>query len=621
MESKINNKTCQEGLHHRISALLEFSASDDVTAFKEAIEKEGHNVGETGLWYGRRIGTKEVGYEERNPLMIAAMFGSKNVLSYILKTGKADVNKSCGSDSATALHCAVDGASPASAQIIKLLLESSANPNAVDARGNRCYDLVVSMPSVYNTRKKAVQSLLEGANNVYKKEATSIGISSSLNERGKVAAGTAEFPVSPRYKEFPVDHSLPDIKNGIYSTDEFRMYTFKVKPCSRAYSHDWTECPFAHPGENAKRRDPRKYQYSCVPCPEFRKGSCSKGDSCEYAHGIFECWLHPAQYRTRLCKDEMACTRRVCFFAHKPEELRPLYACSGSALPSPTSYSPGGANSLDICSSLSSPDGGGSGSSPVWQAPQAKLPKSRLNLALSARDVNLDIQSIGLESRRLMQKLMMEEMVSSALSPNSSTWRNSLPTSPSFASPVPSPTNIWGSASNYSPSHSKVIGSPAAYGLDLSGGGVSLRSPSEIPSPSKNSIGMESSSSTLFGWGSPDGKLDWSIRRDEFNKMNKSNSFAFRSTANLVATPELAEDAIDELDVSWVSSLVKDSSSNNYSTMLTHEQFNEEHDDVYARMTKTESVLVPLSMFVGFTTFQHATQPRFIELRTVTSRV
>nr|CAD1818638.1 unnamed protein product [Ananas comosus var. bracteatus] len=74
---------------------------------------------------------------------------------------------------------------------------------------------------------------------------------------------------------------LPNIKNRIYSTDEFRMYAFKVKPCSRAYSHDWTECPFVHPSENAWCRDPRKFLYSCVPCPEFRKGSCRHGDACE----------------------------------------------------------------------------------------------------------------------------------------------------------------------------------------------------------------------------------------------------------------------------------------------------------------------------------------------------
>ncbi|AQK78176.1 Zinc finger CCCH domain-containing protein 30 [Zea mays] len=37
------------------------------------------------------------------------------------------------------------------------------------------------------------------------------------------------------------------------------MYSFKVRACSRAYSHDWTECPFIHPGENVRQRDPRKF--------------------------------------------------------------------------------------------------------------------------------------------------------------------------------------------------------------------------------------------------------------------------------------------------------------------------------------------------------------------------
>ncbi|KAA8544596.1 hypothetical protein F0562_022608 [Nyssa sinensis] len=81
------------------------------------------------------------------------------------------------------------------------------------------------------------------------------------------------------------------------------MSSFKVRPCSRAYSHDWTECPFVHPRENARSRDPRKYHYSCVPCPNLRKGAYRRRDMCEYAHGAFECWLHQAQYRTRHCKD------------------------------------------------------------------------------------------------------------------------------------------------------------------------------------------------------------------------------------------------------------------------------------------------------------------------------
>ncbi|KAK9829070.1 hypothetical protein WJX72_003750 [[Myrmecia] bisecta] len=114
-----------------------------------------------------------------------------------------------------------------------------------------------------------------------------------------------------------------DLEDAEYASDQFRIYSFKVKRCPRARPHDWTQCPFSHPGEKAKRRDPRRYKYSGTACPEFRKnGSCRRGDACPFAHGVFECWLHPARYRTQTCTDGTACKRRVCFFAHVPEELR-----------------------------------------------------------------------------------------------------------------------------------------------------------------------------------------------------------------------------------------------------------------------------------------------------------
>lgn len=115
-----------------------------------------------------------------------------------------------------------------------------------------------------------------------------------------------------------------DIPVDAFSCDEFRMYEFKVRSCARARSHDWTECPFAHPGEKARRRDPRKHRYSGATCPDYRKGTCAKGDTCEYAHGVFECWLHPSRYRTQPCKDGTHCRRRVCFFAHTPDQIRVL---------------------------------------------------------------------------------------------------------------------------------------------------------------------------------------------------------------------------------------------------------------------------------------------------------
>ncbi|GMJ09885.1 hypothetical protein HRI_004657700 [Hibiscus trionum] len=110
-----------------------------------------------------------------------------------------------------------------------------------------------------------------------------------------------------------------------YGSDHFRMYEFKVRRCTRSRSHDWTNCTFAHPGEKARRRDPKRYRYSSTVCSEFRRdGVCPRGDDCEFAHGVFECWLHPTRYRTEACKDGKNCQRKVCFFAHSSRELRLL---------------------------------------------------------------------------------------------------------------------------------------------------------------------------------------------------------------------------------------------------------------------------------------------------------
>ncbi|KAL4334918.1 hypothetical protein GQ457_07G035290 [Hibiscus cannabinus] len=439
----------EDGVPQSFSVLLELSASNDLIAFKTAVEEGGHDIDEPSLWYGRRLGSKKMGFEERTPLLIASLFGSKDVVNYIIESGRVDVNRACGSDGATALHCAAAGGSFYSTEVVKTLLDASAVTDSLDANGNRPGDLIAPVcNSALGLRKKMLESLLKGSGTVGEIDGLPSqlgnemrGIEDQENTTPRVSKDGSEK------KEYPVDLTLPDIKNGIYGTDEFRMYTFKVKPCSRAYSHDWTECPFVHPGENARRRDPRKYHYSCVPCPEFRKGSCRQGDNCEYAHGIFECWLHPAQYRTRLCKDETNCTRRVCFFAHKPEELRPLYASTGSAVPSPRSYSATG-SSLDMGSmsplalgspsvmipptstppltptGTSSPMGGS-----MWPnqsniiPPTLQLPCSRLKTAVCARDMDLDMELLGLESHRRRQQQQLIDDMSGLSSPTS--WNNS----------------------------------------------------------------------------------------------------------------------------------------------------------------------------------------------------
>ncbi|PIN15196.1 CCCH-type Zn-finger protein [Handroanthus impetiginosus] len=126
------------------------------------------------------------------------------------------------------------------------------------------------------------------------------------------------------FSKFLPYNNVDDDDSDPYSSDHFRMYEFKVRKCNRSRSHDWTDCPFAHPGEKARRRDPRRYHYSGTVCSEFRKGHCSKGDNCEFSHGVFECWLHPSRYRTEACKDGKNCKRKVCFFAHSTRQLRIL---------------------------------------------------------------------------------------------------------------------------------------------------------------------------------------------------------------------------------------------------------------------------------------------------------
>ncbi|KAJ4955205.1 hypothetical protein NE237_011988 [Protea cynaroides] len=121
-----------------------------------------------------------------------------------------------------------------------------------------------------------------------------------------------------------VNRRFRKVINSPYMNDKFRMYVFKIKDCSIKIRHNWKFCPYAHTGEMVRRRDPRIFNYAAVYCPAFRTGNCPKGNSCEFAHGTFEFWLHPDKYRTRECRFGTGCRRMVCFFSHTTEQLRPV---------------------------------------------------------------------------------------------------------------------------------------------------------------------------------------------------------------------------------------------------------------------------------------------------------
>ncbi|KAL6643636.1 hypothetical protein ACP70R_018402 [Stipagrostis hirtigluma subsp. patula] len=529
--------------------LLELAADDDAAALGDLLAAHPSLADEPAPWYSPARGA-----EPMTPLMVAAAYGSVACLDVLLSPPHlADPNRASPSSLSTALHLAAAGGAPSAPAAVSRLLAAGADPTLLDHLHRRPSDLVALPPNSLPL-KNHLLSLL-GAR-----------------------------------KEWPPDPSLPDIKNGAYASDDFRMYSFKVRACSRAYSHDWTECPFVHPGENARRRDPRKYHYSCVPCPEFKKGAgCRRGDMCEYAHGVFESWLHPAQYRTRLCKDGVGCARRVCFFAHTPEELRPLYVSTGSrgamemaaamgmGLPSPgASFTP-----------PLSPSGSGSGVAGAWPQPSVPslcLPGSAGNLHLSRLRTSLSARNMAVDE--LLAAADYDGLVGSPASVRSARGKALVPSNLDDLFSA----EMAGTAASHSPRYTDQGGAPfsptrKAAMLNqfqqqqslLSPRATAAALPPEPVSPmssrllaalaqrekmqqqtlrSMSSRDLGSSASILVGspvgsswskWGLPSGTPDWGTDDEELGRLKRSSSFELRSGANG-----------DEPDVSWVNTLVKE---------------------------------------------------------------
>ncbi|KAL0823388.1 hypothetical protein Bca101_047065 [Brassica carinata] len=559
---------------HSFSALLEFAADNDVEGFKHQLSLVS-SVNQVSLWYRRHRLVKRMVVEQRTPLMVASLYGSLDVVKLILSFPETDLNLTCGPDKSTALHCAASGASVKALDVVKLLLSAGADPNIIDTHGNSPVDVLVAPRGL----RTVLEEILKKDEDLSSSLGSSFRSLSSSPDNGSsslLSLDSVSSPTKAEKKEYPIDPSLPDIKSGVYSTDEFRMFSFKIRPCSRAYSHDWTECPFAHPGENARRRDPRKSHYTCVPCPDFKKGSCKQGDMCEYAHGVFECWLHPAQYRTRLCKDGTGCNRRVCFFAHLKEELRPLYASTGSGLPSSPRASMDMASVLNMLpgspsgGAPSSPSGNGVSSMcwphqnvPALHLPGSNVQLSRLRSSLNARDMLQEFEMSS--SPRFVNHFSSAEVssssprfsdqlaVSSVLSPShKSALLNQLQRDKQQSMLSPIRTNLMSSPKNVeqhssprgmepiSPMNARIKQQQLLHSRSLS----SREFGSNLP---RDMMMQSDSGSPLSPWSSWDQnhKVDWSVQSDELGRLRKSHSLANNK----------------EADVTWVQQMVKETAS------------------------------------------------------------
>jgi hypothetical protein len=188
--------------------------------------------------------------------MVAAFYGSVEVVRFLLSAG-CEVNARSPDDGYTALHCAASGGYAKSVEAITLLLRAGADRDIPDVNSLRPVQVIRCGSGPPGSKEMSDEDMM----------------THTLLER------LLEVDSPPRS---PTSTSALEAKQ--HATDEFRMYDFKVRACPKQKSHDWTDCPFAHPGEKATRRDPRRYAYTGIACPEFRKGVCRRGSNLSIFH-------------------------------------------------------------------------------------------------------------------------------------------------------------------------------------------------------------------------------------------------------------------------------------------------------------------------------------------------
>eukprot|EP00210_Caulerpa_lentillifera_P004496 g4290.t1 len=253
-------------------------------------------------------GTKPaVTVKRRTLLMIAAFHGSMRVLALLAVNGADPATVS--PDGLTAYQLAYSSHRPEAATVVAYLKDAEQSLQVL--RGQ--LDASGKLGLVSGEQQFSLEALPAGGVDLSDPQ---------MRGRWNIPAPTGRKNGGDPFGQDGLPYSTAELTKPEYSTDEFRMFCFKILRCCRRYAHDWRACPFAHPTENARRRDPREFKYCSIPCPDYKQGFCIRGDSCPYAHGVFECWLHPSKYRTQLCKDGNKCRRPVCFFAHSLTELR-----------------------------------------------------------------------------------------------------------------------------------------------------------------------------------------------------------------------------------------------------------------------------------------------------------
>ncbi|KAE8693055.1 hypothetical protein F3Y22_tig00110819pilonHSYRG00250 [Hibiscus syriacus] len=473
----------------KFSFLLELSASNDLVGFKSAIEEGCYDIDEPSLWYGRRIGSTKIGFEERTPLLIASLFGSKDVVNYIVKSGRVDVNQTHGSDGATTLHCAVVGGSFCSAEVVRILLDAAADINSLDANGNRPVDLITSdRNSAFSLRKKILESLLKESTCDGEIEGVRYMAQMSLGcitSKSRLAQGLT-LMTGPSALLFIPGKMRGDVILGNTYTVAFLALNFVRIPASRAIIVS-----------------------SALPSPRSYSAMGSSLDMGSMS-------LHGLGSPSVLLPST---------------STRPLTPTGTGSISSPMA----GVMWPNQSNNLSSLELHGLSSTTNWNNPLSTTSTFSASADENGKSNWFGGFSLDASTHQLQSPTGVSYMANLASHSMRASQSYGVDPSRSTASPVlsPSPAPFANRRSSFMEFTS----------LNHKSG---LSSPSAVPS-------------NFSDWGSPDGKLDWGIHRQELNKLTQASCFSFQSSSSYLRDPtQSLSSTSDEPDVSWVQSLEKD---------------------------------------------------------------
>ena len=301
------------------------------------------------MWY-EWTGAKN----KRSMLQLAAAMQAVKCVQLLLDAG-ADARLASPSDGKTALHVACDcKPSMASARVIAMLVQHGADRDAVDFNGHvPGHNLRVATAPSRAAPISSTSLTLSDAGDAHKSafegQVERHNSSKSFNHCHHTRLASSKSALVTNVSDL-------EMMDGVdYGSSHFRMFHYKVDTCPHEDCiHDMDACPYVHPGDKSRRRNPGLVSYQPVPCPHFRKGNCRLGDVCPLSHGVFECWLHPSKYRTQLCTEGSKCGRDLCFFAHSVEELRePFEDCDACSMPSCKLGSAVSLTPRSVCGNLS----------------------------------------------------------------------------------------------------------------------------------------------------------------------------------------------------------------------------------------------------------------------------